>query len=90
MRTGAWAAPHSVCCLKSRTPFTPKHARPFVRSRFNPRTTGGECNVPYTYRFYTPATPRLDPRKSYYSFDVRRGLQRRVGFGPGFRTAVLG
>jgi hypothetical protein len=37
-----------------------------------PTPPGGECNVPFTYRFVTPASyPRLDPRTSYYSFDVR-------------------
>lgn len=33
--------------------------------------SGGECNVPLTYRYYTPASyPRLDRQVSFYSFNM--------------------
>ncbi|KAI8476656.1 MAG: Metallo-dependent phosphatase-like protein [Monoraphidium minutum] len=33
--------------------------------------SGGECNVPFSHRYATPASyPRPDPRTSFYSFDV--------------------
>ncbi|GBF92766.1 hypothetical protein Rsub_05135 [Raphidocelis subcapitata] len=35
------------------------------------RDSGGECNVPLTYRYVTPATwPRLDPKRAFYSFNM--------------------
>lgn len=30
---------------------------------------GGECNVPFMWRFYSPANILRDPRTSYYSFE---------------------
>lgn len=37
----------------------------------------GGLQVPYTYRLFNPGTyPRLNPRLSYYSFDVRQADAR--------------
>lgn len=35
------------------------------------QNAGGECNVPFTYRFYSPSSyPRLDPKFTFYSVNV--------------------